>query len=255
MKVLSKLKRKFKTLLKKIKAQRDALTDRYFVHDLRNHIHGIDLFLDHKRDLHAPLSLIEIEKLQHELMQMKELINRHYQHESVPLVINLVEAKRLVKCNLEKFLNRPQFKLSLKIEPLLFPRNKGIESASFIRIVTNLIKNMAESGKHSIQVKMKVTDRLEMEFRNDLMTAVNSRDEVTARLEQLVLELSESNASKKKGQRHDHLGLRSIDHLVKSCGGDFDFFIEEGEWVAKVSLPIVDMLMQIKEEQKLSKIA
>ncbi len=255
MQVLNKMKRKFKTLLIKVKARRDSLVDRYFIHDLKNHIHGIELFLEHKRDLHQALNLVEMEKLQHEFKQMKELINRHYQAESVPSVINLVEAKRLVKCNLEKFMSKSQFKLSLKIEPLIFPRHKGLESASFLRIITNLIKNMAESGKQQIQVKMKVTDCLEMEFRNDLMTSVNSRDEVTERINLLVLELSDKNGQKKKAQDHSQLGLRSIDHLVKMSGGTFDFCVEGGEWVAKVSLPLLDILVSQKEDQKLSKSA
>lgn len=227
--------------------------DRFFFHDLVNQIHGIYLFNSRKLNLGRGLTDDECRSLDKELEVIKSMIHDHYRMEhkdlySLTQVVPFFEIKDEVYHLINNFL--PLHKVKCDIH---FWGGLGSEEAKecqvnypiFFRVLTNLIKNIAE--KKSTQVILNFgfdENGLHLDFRNKIYS-LSDKKNLAKKLENIILNkpTSEEKNNSELLDENQHFmggGLGSVDYLVKLANGEFSYKVEDGFWVSKVVLPVIN---------------
>lgn len=184
-----------------------------------------------------PIPPEEVANTLTELKAMQSLIKDHYkmEHKNLTNTYELVDFEFLqhrVGPLLDHFFpnmaEREKIELNFsdksdkekKVYSIYFPR--------VLRIVTNLIKNMADH--HAKNIKLDFT----RENNNLIIQTSNSFGKMSETSTNLLEALEqEREAEKRRG-----LGLLSIEEITKQEKGDYLFKIENGKWVNQIILPL-----------------
>lgn len=98
----------------------------------------------------------------------------------------------------------------------------------FYRILTNMIKNISESGCSQVSVSFVMNDEgLLMETKNQIHKSVDQNS--SEYLSHIILD--------EKVRPLKSMGLDSIHHLAEAHGGSFSFEITERTWINHLRLP------------------
>lgn len=213
--------------------------ERYFFHDLINHTHGMGLMIHYRLTKKRGLTYEETIGLSAELHALQTLVQDHFglQHKNSTndwewqsfsflknMTVNLVHSF-LPESEVDSFFI---FKGTLSEQESFDP---SVAFAPYHRILTNLVKNCAEAGSRRVEfVFVGFEEEFTLTLRNDVYRERPSGYELGKSLESLI------SGSKNEFKSHG-VGLESIEALCTEQGGQFHFFIEDGHWVSKVTLP------------------
>lgn len=219
--------------------------DRMFFHDIINHTHALNLFLQQKLSTDARMQEDEIYAVMNEVKSMQSLVSDHFgfKHKNLLSTLSLVELDfalsgfhRMIH-NLLPHQIKIHLAQSGHLDRTKFDRSRiklFVHYPTFIRVCTNLIKNIAEQFPKEAFFEFDASEsKLKIIFKNKMGHLHSiSRD--------LEHALSDSILSADHIEQSDHLGLESVQSLCLDNGGSFEFLIEDGFWKAVVILPLSD---------------
>ncbi len=224
--------------------------DRMFFHDVINHTHALNLFLQQKLSTDSTMQEQEIYAVMNEVKSLQSLVSDHYgyKHKNLLSTLNWVELDfamggfhRMIHSLLPGNIDIQIEQLG-KLDRAQFDRSRVnliVHYPSFIRICTNLIKNIAEQNPKKAFFRFEASDKsITILFKNKM----GHLHSVSKNLEHA---LSDNILSADKNEPSDHLGLESVQSLCLDNGGHFEFKIDDGYWTAIVELPL-------KENEQLS---
>lgn len=213
----------------------------FFVHDLINHIHGLDLFLSFKSSTKNGLKKDECDEVLKEIKTLKGLVRDHYQvgHKNLSKqkeLIGISEGVDSVKRLFNTFLRQSidvKFVLSKELDEVKY--SKRFHSPSFMRMITNLIKNIEEQKTSSIIVYFSFSE-------NNFMIRFENKLALKLMGQELGKKLQENMMKGENSVILSGLGLDSVSYLAKEMGGDFKFNIVDGKWVSSLTIPCLDFI-------------
>ena len=182
--------------------------DHLFFHDLINHIHGMLLFVNCRMENNKGLVFSDCEKLIKELEMSESLIQNHFNHKKPPIHADISLIKKKLKSVITSFLPEKSCKINFKEDA-----HGVIHYITFYRIISNIVKNMAESQAEN--------------FEFDFITRQDGLHFITK---------NKINLKKNKDNK-ESLGLVSIKSLCREEGGEFKFFTKKDMWINEVFLP------------------
>lgn len=195
----------------------DQTTDedvRLFFHDILNHTHGINLFLSQKIHQTQGLTPEETLLIHSEMQKLQQFIkSRNSSNEELTgLSECLLQIKNLVK----NFLPENKFQVRINFSNCEFLTEKWSISTDSSRILTNIIKNIADHGSGKVDLRFECIDgKFICQTTNEIH----------------ISEFGE----RVSGQG---LGLESVHKLSRALGGSFASFSSEGLWKNKIILPL-----------------
>lgn len=217
--------------------------ERLFFHDVINHTHGLSLFLQQKISSDDVMAQDEIHSVMGEVKALQSLVADHfgYKHKNLLSTLEWVEIDyamasfhRLLSSMLPVEIEI-RFHQSGMLDRRLFDRsrlNLSIHYPTFLRVCTNLVKNIAEQMPRVADFSFEATENvMRICFKNKM----GYLHETTKDLEHA---LSHTIMAADVETEREHLGLESVQVLCQEHGGHFDFKIIENEWVASVELPL-----------------
>ena len=220
----------------KIKSSHHKM-DRYFFHDIINHTHTLLLFLRSKEkvglvqdDMHNVVN--EIKLLQSGIQEhfgmnhknLKNLSEYAPFHVAMARVYNMIDAyfpnEKAVDIKFTGHLENDDFTKLRSYKVNLIP---------FHRIMTNILKNAYEAGSTKINCIFDYQDDgIHITVKNTMGTLNRDKDGLDRDIGNVILNFE---------SKFEGLGLESISELCTSCHGQFDFKIEDGQWINTVFLP------------------
>jgi hypothetical protein len=227
--------------------------ERLFFHDLINHTHGLQLYLNQRIAQNISISPSECELLTREIKTLQSLIKDHFHlnHKNLPHTpdwVNFSSAELSLMSLIQTYLPTPMVKTFIHLSGEL-SYEKSVSSRAnillhfptFYRIMNNLIKNMAEARCREVHLNFDYGNHgLIIETRNKFNSS-NDLKSLADKIDQLILDGSPD---------YNKLGLESIHHLAQEAGGVFEFEVSNDEWVNRISLP-----KNKDQEQKVLKVA
>lgn len=221
--------------------------ERFFFHDLINHTHGLNLFLNQKISQRSLVSIDELHMLKKEIITLQSLITDHfdYRHKNLNQVLDIVPfdvAKAAVLNLTRNFLPSNRVKTVIVFDGLISDEQEKsqylkckVHYPSFYRIMNNLIKNISEARPREVELYFNYSNEgLFIEAKNSIIRIVDDKQDLALTLGNLILD-----EDKKKETEREAVGLDSIQILCQENGGHFHFEIIENRWVSKVFLPAV----------------
>ena len=222
----------------------DRLRDeRLFFHDVINHTHGLNLFLQQKLSSNDVLVPDEVKAMMGEVKALQSLVAHHYgfKHKNLLTTLEWVEIDyamasfhRLLHTMLPTEIEI-RFHQSGMLDRRIYDRsrlNLMVHYPTFLRVCTNLVKNIAEQSPKiadfSFEAQMGM---LSLCFKNKMGHLHDTKKDLEHALSHTILAADHD-------EEREHLGLESVQVLCQEHGGHFDFSIVEGEWVARVDLPL-----------------
>jgi hypothetical protein len=193
--------------------------DSIFYHDVLNQIHSLNLFFEQKISSSQSIGIDEIKMLSDEITVLEKLLKRHFRPEQ-QMIGDKNPGEPIIKCSeLIKTLCSSYFSESceLNIEGLeVFELKYTIDFSSFHRVITNIIKNIAESGATKVELFFMIDKGfLKIGCQNNFSP----------------------EKSNKSGPNRG-FGLSSIQTLVKHLGGSYHSFVEGDNWHTAIEFPI-----------------
>lgn len=217
--------------------------DRMFFHDIINHTHALNLFLQQKVSSDAQMQEDEIYALMNEVKSMQSLVSDHFgfKHKNLLSTLNWVELDFALLGFHRMTHNLLPHQIEINISQLgqldrtKYDRSRVklfVHYPTFIRVCTNLIKNIAEQHPKEAFFEFYADEsNLKVVFKNKM----GHLHSVSKDLEYA---LSDNILSADHIEQSDHLGLESVQSLCQDNGGSFEFSIEDGFWSATVVLPL-----------------
>lgn len=212
--------------------------DRLFFHDVINQTHGINLFLSSRISRNESVSVSQAKELLSEMRIIQAQIKDHYKFTHKNLVnsyewASLVNVRKWIERTVDSFL--PSDFVHTEIHFHHLDTFSGtIHYPSFTRIFTNIIKNASEVKTHDVSIVFECKPRgISFVVRNVLFEQDRKVSDLELKLRDQILN-GERNPII---QGESGLGLESIQKLCAAIGGDFDFYIQDGQWVTTVYLP------------------
>lgn len=209
------------------------MKERLFFHDLINQTHGLMLFLEHKELAEKSISKDEILLMKKEIKTLQSLIKDHYdfKHKNLNQTYNWMPIN-IAKHAFDSLANTYLVNMSVTVTT----KHSGLNSEEdmiyypcYYRILTNMIKNISESGCSQVAVNFIISDEeLIIETRNQIHKSVDQNS--SEYLSHIILD--------EKVRPLKSLGLDSIHHLAEAHGGSFSFEITERTWINHLKLPI-----------------
>ncbi|PIP89582.1 MAG: hypothetical protein COW01_11435 [Bdellovibrionales bacterium CG12_big_fil_rev_8_21_14_0_65_38_15] len=217
--------------------------DRMFFHDIINHTHALNLFLQQKISTDAQMQEDEIYALMNEVKSMQSLVSDHFgfKHKNLLSTLNWVELDFALSGFHRMIHSLLPHQIEIKISQLgqldrtKFDRSRVklfVHYPTFIRVCTNLIKNIAE------QHPKEAFFEFDAEETNLTIIFKNKMGHLHSVSKDLEYALSDNILSADHIDQSDHLGLESVQSLCLDNGGTFEFAIEDGFWSATVVLPL-----------------
>ncbi len=217
--------------------------DRMFFHDIINHTHALNLFLQQKISTDAQMQEDEIYALMNEVKSMQSLVSDHFgfKHKNLLSTLNWVELDFALSGFHRMIHNLLPHQIDINISQLgqldrtKFDRSRVklfVHYPTFIRVCTNLIKNIAE------QHPKEAFFEFDAEETNLTIVFKNKMGHLHSVSKDLEYALSDNILSADHIEQSDHLGLESVQSLCLDNGGTFEFAIEDGFWSATVVLPL-----------------
>lgn len=215
-----------------------------FVHDLVNAVHGLQLYIDTKlAGSKRNLTQYELAQIQLDLKSIKSLIKDYYhiEHKNLYNTFQWVDRDMVRNCaqNLtENFLASHVKEYDLEFELDDFDCDFSLHLPSFIRIYSNLVKNIAEKKSSQAHIKIFVDKNfLVVETKNSL-SQLQARDQNLAQQLAQAITLGQSESLTRATEAK---GLLSTHRLSHSQGGSFHFWISDDYWCNRVLLPLKKM--------------
>lgn len=215
--------------------------DRYFFHDMINHLYGISLKLTYRLSKGKGLEKDELGPLLNEVMALQNLLSDHFgfKHKNINHSFDYMpfnEMKDLIHSQIQSF-----FGEKTRVEIIysgVFDQGHSHEFsspslpfASFYRILTNLLKNAREAKAQNIEI---IFDgdfhQLSMKMKNDFHHLGDNPFELSEGLSKVIQAQSHQNSSQ-------GLGLAAVESLCREHGGEFSFDIKDGFWANYLTLP------------------
>lgn len=217
--------------------------DRMFFHDIINHTHALNLFLQQKISTDAQMQEDEIYALMNEVKSMQSLVSDHFgfKHKNLLSTLNWVELDFALSGFHRMIHSLLPHQIEIKISQLgqldrtKFDRSRVklfVHYPTFIRVCTNLIKNIAE------QHPKEAFFEFDAEETNLTIIFKNKMGHLHSVSKDLEYALSDNILSADHIDQSDHIGLESVQSLCLDNGGTFEFAIEDGFWSATVVLPL-----------------
>jgi hypothetical protein len=214
--------------------------ERLFVHDLVNQTHGLNLYLNFKKNACENIKPHETEELINEVKILQSLIKDHfhYEHRNLNNTIEWVSFEAFKKAHtkmVESFLPEPICQVSFIYSGWIEQSNDlhlrekcMIHFPSIYRIMVNIVKNMSDSHSSIAEFKFHYdSDGLQIHTRNKLGSIAKEED-LSEGLSRLI------NENKNLGAGD---GLESIGAISQKLGGSFSFQIIDGYWHNDIWLP------------------
>jgi signal transduction histidine kinase len=146
-----------------------------------------------------------------------EYVSLEFARKGVESLVRSYLPKHLVKCNFVY---------------MGTPADCVIHYPSFSRILTNLIKNIADHSATEVEIVFAAEkNALNFFIKNKVLKLKNERLRLAEDLGSIILS-ERSTATAGNG-----LGLESVAFLTEKLGGTFQFLLEGDYWVTKVVLP------------------
>lgn len=185
--------------------------EKYLLHDLLNHTHGISLFLENRQN--KGLSAKETSNISRELGSLQDILENHFLggSNSEKNVLKLSEVLGQVKSLCEEFLSGIKFDVKTNGD---FVEGQ-ISFNEFLRSLGNVLKNVAESNSSYCEILIENQD-------NGISIIVKN---------------TFSRNIKKLGSG---IGLKSTQELLEKVGGLFCFYTHENLWVSRIYLPYLN---------------
>lgn len=224
----------------------DGYKNRLFFHDVINQTHGVSLYLNHKLSLDEPLQPDEIRAVDSEIMNLQSILQDHFNmnHKNILKLDSVVSFDKAMEGILPVIENYiPKFKahrsLILKsgLQEVVSSGKGGeeypVHFASFIRILTNVIKNISEQSSSEVIFEFDYIETgLNVLIKNKIFRLTESKIHLAENLQDIIL-----SEDQKEERPTSPLGLESIAFLCDSQGGKASFYIENSFWVTQIFLP------------------
>ena len=218
--------------------------ERLFFHDLINHTHGVNLFLNHKIATSKGLTPQEVKNIYDEIRLMQSLIKDHYGYGHKNLVntydyVPFEFAKKGIYALIRTFLPENKVRCEFSFEGFLSSDSHEnysclVHYPSFHRILTNLVKNISETRSTRVRFIFSYDEEgLRLEVKNRFISLANERDALEKKLSHIILE----GDQRSRGLDESGFGIESVNSLCEKEGGRFQFGLEGEEWVSRVFLP------------------
>ena len=245
-------------------------SERLFYHDLMNHLHGMGLFLESYSYKANELTNSHIKNLLQELQMTQGMVESFFDwpHKNKINVktgpaVTLCELRPLIDHYLDIYCRTQGMNVTVEWKgdlahsrPEAKQQECTVHGHAFVRIITNILKNIFEGHAEDVQVTFEGEARqLLVLIKNTQFHA--SHDLSDAReLAKLILK---NVAGPGDMAQNDGHGLDSIDELCQSLGGSFKFYLEDGWWYTQIHLPyfseslISDRGVEMKQDFEASK--
>ena len=185
----------------------ENLSEKYLLHDLLNHTHGLSLFFEsHQKSGLTPLETKSVSK---ELESFQNLLRSHFSKNGSQ--VRLDEVGGHINSLCEQFLNGINFEIKTN-------GNFGEDQISFnefFRAMGNILKNVSESKSSFCEILMENQERG-------------------------ISIIVKNNFSPNVGKHGSGIGLKSTAELLEKVGGIFCFYGQENLWVSRIYLPFLN---------------
>lgn len=230
---------------KNVFVERQSPRDSLFFHDMINSTHGLILFLSNriKNYEQQHINRHEMKSLLDEVKTIQSLLKDHfsYQHKNLDNQQELIPIKEAINKSvsmIKNYLPMDKNESRFIMKGLDEARNSYIYYPSFYRILNNIVKNISDNKSESVEFIFVVTESdMEITIRNSIYHLNKSKNQLSENLSRIIRE----EASPPQDHENNGLGLQSIMNLCHEQGGHFRFYIEEGNWVSKVYLPLTNL--------------
>lgn len=216
--------------------------DALFFHDLINQTHGLNLLFNLKLSMNEGLTLEELKSVAKENKTIQTLIKDHFKFGHKNLfnhsdVVSFDEISSRVDYLIETFLEANKIKYTLEYQGELNRDHHGhvpVQHAPFIRILTNLIKNISEASATDVSLTFTGDSQgITVLLKNKILHLNENQTSLVEDLKTKILEESEDPRVLQTGG----LGLESVSHLCEQLGGQCTFYLEGPFWITRVFLP------------------
>lgn len=231
------------------KTEEQSEGEKYFFHDLINQTHGLRLFLESYQIKGEDVEFEKISLLLSEIKILQDHLSSHFGKghrnlEEKNLAVNLNFAHMLVENLVQTYLPDNRVKVDYHfqegLQEQVFWLNGQIQMHRFHRIVTNLLKNVAEYRSKYLEIVVsRENQNIVYCFKNPLSVHEVHQNNLDKFLAKSILE--------DHHRRDSGLGLSSAIELSHQMGGDFSFSIEEGYWVATLKVPVKEKIFLSKK--------
>ena len=224
---------------------------RLFFHDLINQTHGINLYLSYKSSSGIGLNSKECQALEREVKMLQSLVKDHFEFRHKNLgstykYVSFKEIKEALPSIVEHFL--PDHKVRCEInymglisddQPDSVIQSCYVHQAGFIRIMTNLIKNVSDNGSNDVEINLKYDESgLTIVVMNKIFKLKQDGNNLSENLRNIILDESKIRNRASDYDEIENIGLESVSHLTESLGGKFTCNLDGDFWVTKVFLPV-----------------
>jgi len=208
-----------------------VVTEKLFFHDLINHTHGLLLSLESRRDQATDKEAREqFGHFAHEIEKLQLLVQDHYKYHHKNLkglkpYLKVSELEAEAHRIFENYLPAPDWNIHWHGDVSF---DGELPAATFVRIITNLAKNMAESHAMEGEIHLSTNpDQLVIKTRNRI--SKEYRPDPSAPWKHHAL----NDQFRELGS-----GLKSIHRQCQSLKGQFLFVVEGEYWVNKLTIPL-----------------
>ncbi len=225
--------------------------DRLFFHDLINQTHNISLFLENRSESKKEILNSDILMLRKEVLIIQTLIEDHfgYKHKnSLPAseYIGFDLMKKHIVNLCENYFRPLQIDFEIKFDEEFAKTDEEksckIHQSSFIRILTNLVKNIAEVKSSHVMLHFLQSNRgIDFSIKNKILHLKNQEMGAKQTLPLLILENGMDNTDRTKRQVQG-VGIESVIYLCTNLGGKYQFMLEGDYWISNIFLPSEDAL-------------
>lgn len=211
--------------------------DRFFFHDMINHLYGLSLRLTYRVGKGQGFESHELEDMLGEVMALQSLMTDHfgYKHKDIQNSLELIsftDLRPFITAQISSFLDESCHVCILHQGVLDSSREvpfdqPKVQFTSFYRVFTNLLKNAREANAHNVEI---IFDgdfhALSVTMKNDFK-----------HLSQAAIDLNEGLSRAIAGDTemvvdYKGLGLAAIENLCLEQGGSFSFEIKDGLWIS-----------------------
>ncbi|MBI2520956.1 MAG: GHKL domain-containing protein [Bdellovibrio sp.] len=234
-------------------------SERLFYHDLINHLHGMGLFLESYSHKPNDLTDIHVRNLLQELQMTQRMVEDFFAwpHKNKinvksGLTVTLCDLRPLMDHYLDIYCRSQGMEVTVEWKgdlaqsrPESKQRECTVHGHAFVRIMTNILKNIFEG--HSSKVCLTFEGEARQLFVLIKNTKFHTSHDLRDGKELANLILKNAAEPGGLGQDDGH-GLDSIDELCQTLGGQFKFYLEDGWWHTRIHLPYFhDSLVSEKE--------
>lgn len=226
--------------------------DRYFFHDMINHLYGLALKLTYRLSKQRGIESEEVGPMLNEIMAIQSVMTDHFgfKHKNVNQCFDYIsfhELEPFIQSQLDSFLGE-SVKVNTYYHGLFNPnyvsefKEAQIPFASFYRIFTNLLKNVKEANSKNVEIHFEGDHReLTLNIKNDMNQFSDNSFELSEGLSR-VIEKEDLGKNDYSG-----IGLAAIESQCKESAGSFSFVIENGYWLSTVKLDYGEEVAQESE--------